>query len=95
MNHKIFSIIKKSITDSDINVDILTLCCSKNIKVSSLARYVRDRINKMYRNSITYTMRRSQSAQMFCPGGKGLLLGGAVTGAVTCFVTICCGGCGG
>ena len=32
---------------------------------------------------------------MFCPGGKGLLLGGLSKGAVTCFVTICCGGCGG
>jgi len=40
-------------------------------------------------------MRRSQSAQIFCPGGKGLLLGGLSMGAVTCFVTICCGGCGG
>ena len=40
-------------------------------------------------------MRRSQSAQIFCPAGKGLLLGGLSMGAVTCFVTICCGGCGG
>lgn len=38
-------------------------------------------------------MSRSQSAQIFWPGGKGLLLlGGLSIGAVTCFVKFfCCG----
>lgn len=38
-------------------------------------------------------MSRSQSAQIFWPGGKGLLLGGLSIGAVTCFVTLGCDCC--
>lgn len=38
---------------------------------------------------LTYVINRSQSVQIFCPGGKPFVDGGAgrSTGAITCFVT--------